>query len=126
MLDPNRLLLEFWCYFSHLDAHFQTTKLEKAEVKLAESEAEFESKMSDQKSSMSEQLKSHAESIQILVMEKTDLEGLLSKTQVALSNKDDHISDLQGDLDAARHKIDSLEAARVNTGSVDRYVDAKI
>ena len=112
--------------FFHLNAHFQTTKLEKAEVKLAESEAEFESKMSDQKSSMSEQLKSHAESIQILVMEKTDLEGLLSKTQVALSNKDDHISDLQGDLDAARYKIDELETARVNTGSVDRYVDTKI
>ena len=44
--------------------------------------------MEEEKKNLGDQLKSHLESIQILVMEKTDLEGLLSKTQVALANKD--------------------------------------
>ena len=69
--------------------------MEASEAKLTDSHADFEAKLTEEKSNMTSQLRSHAESIQILVMEKTDLEGLLSKTQVALTNKDGQSPKLQ-------------------------------
>ena len=118
--------------------------MEAAETKLSEANTEFDSKLESEKSAFAEQLKSHAESIQILVMEKTDLEGLLTKTQVALSSKDgknkktvfflakgksnfflnfaDEIAKLQEELKVFGEEKVERDVMKENLGSVDKTV----
>ena len=67
---------------------FQAAKLEAAEQKLNDEKQGFDSKMDSERENWKQQIKSYTDSIQILVMEKTDLEGLLTKTQTALTQKD--------------------------------------
>ncbi|XP_046999086.1 golgin subfamily A member 2-like [Schistocerca americana] len=93
----------------HLQLKEHQSRLSQLESDLGKVRAESEAELTREVGPLQEQLQLHAQTVGILVGEKTELQSALNKSQQLAKQKAGEVEELQGRLKASRHKVAELE-----------------
>lgn len=111
----------------HLQLKEHQSRLSQLESDLDKVRAESEAQLTREVGSLQEQLQLHAQTVGILVGEKTELQSALNKSQQLAKQKAGEVEELQGRLKASRHKVTELEkelsATNTNNQELQRTVE---